>query len=397
MASARSANQWIAGFRALMKQSTAPNWCVKNNRGKFRLQVRDDRGITEQSVSLPYDWTDQGAADALERIRQIFKRYIEDPDITLKIASEIVDTSSSHQVIMFDEMVSGFRKSRPQASDDTWRKKYVPVLSHAKRLMEAGRRPKDGHELCLEALEQWPHGSRQRQIMRRNLDSFLRWAVERGHLKRCYLPPEHQPEILKPKRVGYPLTDAQILRLIESVPDERWRFALQLCSVYGLRPEELRWLKIKNGSHGAELWSIYGKSKGGRKGETTDPRRLHPLLLRDHQATVIDWKIESRLRIKEELPPLGMPGKGGEALRTYLRRKPVWKSLVKEAKENGEELTPYTFRHRYAKASHARGIAIAQIAEAMGHTIEVHMQNYARFKPDNTASIYAEANLSLAC
>ncbi len=112
---------------------------------------------------------------------------------------------------------------------------------------------------------------------------------------------------------------------------------------------------------------------------------------------MIDWKLESRLKIKEELPPIGMPGKGGEALRTYLRRKPAWQSLVIEAKENGEELTPYTFRHRYAKASHARGIAIAQIAEAMGHTIEVHMQNYARFKPDNTASIYAEANLSLAC
>ena len=84
----------------------------------------------------------------------------------------------------------------------------------------------------------------------------------------------------------------------------------------------------------------------------------------------------------------------GEALRTYLRRKPAWQSLVIEAKENGEELTPYTFRHRYAKASHARGIAIAQIAEAMGHTIEVHMQNYARFKPDATADHYAKANLS---
>ena len=68
---------------------------------------------------------------------------------------------------------------------------------------------------------------------------------------------------------------------------------------------------------------------------------------------MIDWKLESRLKIKEELPPIGMPGKGG-VLRTYLRRKPVWQSLVIEAKEHGEELTPYTFRHRYAKASHAR-------------------------------------------
>ena len=47
-----------------------------------------------------------------------------------------------------------------------------------------------------------------------------------------------------PKRVGYPLTNAQILQLLDNLPEgephERWRFAIQLRAVFGLRPEELR-------------------------------------------------------------------------------------------------------------------------------------------------------------
>ena len=53
---------------------------------------------------------------------------------------------------------------------------------------------------------------------------------------------------------------------------------------------------------------------------------------------------------------------------------------------------PYSFRHRYAKESHASGFPIANIAQAMGHTPEVHLQNYSRFAPDKTTDLYAQAN-----
>ena len=53
-----------------------------------------------------------------------------------------------------------------------------------------------------------------------------------------------------PKRVGYPLTNTQILQLLDNLPEgephERWRFAIQLRAVFGLRPEELRWLREKD-------------------------------------------------------------------------------------------------------------------------------------------------------
>ena len=36
--------------------------------------------------------------------------------------------------------------------------------------------------------------------------------------------------------------------------------------------------------------------------------------------------------------------------------------------------------------------SIPNIAESMGHTTEVHMQNHARFKPSGTKEMFKKAN-----
>jgi integrase len=55
------------------------------------------------------------------------------------------------------------------------------------------------------------------------------------------------------KSYGFPLSDAQILQLIDNLregdPHKHLRFAIQLCAVYGLRLEELRHLGIKSGAN----------------------------------------------------------------------------------------------------------------------------------------------------
>ena len=80
-------------------------------------------------------------------------------------------------------------------------------------------------------------------------------------------------------------------------------------------------------------------------------------------------------------------------LGTYLRRSEAWNGLRKAAEHQCEQLTPYSFRHRYAKRMHAASLPIANIAEAMGHTIEVHLQSYARFKPSATAELIEAVNV----
>jgi len=153
----------------------------------------------------------------------------------------------------------------------------------------------------------------------------------------------------------------------------------------------LRYLRIKDGSKGPELWTTYRKSQGGRKGGRTEPRRLHPLHVRDVDGPV-DWNLQSRLQIGEQLPPLGQQGNAGDALGTYLKRKAIWQQLKTEIKALDEELTAYSFRHRYAKQAHSANLPIANIAQAMGHTIEVHLGSYARFKPDATENLFAAVN-----
>ena len=107
-----------------------------------------------------------------------------------------------------------------------------------------------------------------------------------------------------------------------------------------MRPEELRYLRIKEGKEGDELWSIYQKSKGGDKGSKTDQRRLYPLFVKDMDGKPINWKLQNRIKINESLPPLGREGMGGLALGTYLKRQKVWQSLKKEAEKVEEVLVP---------------------------------------------------------
>ena len=99
--------------------------------------------------------------------------------------------------------------------------------------------------------------------------------------------------------------------------------------------EELRYLRIRGGKDVSELWTIYQKSMGGTKAAKTEPRRLHPLLVRDADGSAINWNLQSRLQVGEKLPPLNSEGKGSEALSRYLRRREVWLSMLEDAKKRG--------------------------------------------------------------
>ena len=74
----------------------------------------------------------------------------------------------------------------------------------------------------------------------------------------------------------------------------------------------------------------------------------------------------------------------------------MWQSIAAEAEAEGEKLTPYSFRHRYSAAGHARGLQPKQMADAMGHSLEVHMGSYARFMSPDLANAFDAVNGSSA-
>ena len=92
-----------------------------------------------------------------------------------------------------------------------------------------------------------------------------------------------------------------------------------------------------------------------------------------------------RIHIREELPPLNDLGGVGQAVGRFLRDNQIWKDLKEEAIAEKQQLTPYSFRHRFAYVGHNRKKtdgthrAPKQIADAMGHTLDVHLKSYARF------------------
>ena len=80
--------------------------------------------------------------------------------------------------------------------------------------------------------------------------------------------------------------------------------------------------------------------------------------------------------------------------RKFLKRSDYWNWLKQHVIETvkDEKLKPYCFRHRYAKESHAAGFFMVNIVESMGHILQVHMMNYARFNPDKTSKLYKLRN-----
>ncbi len=386
---------WEKSCRELMRADMHPNaaWYVTKSRGSIKLEVKEDGQY--QSRVLEYEWSQKGFAKALPRIRLIYKNfYSELGNRSLAKSCEIVNTASSKSETNFDEIFKDFRIFCPRPSDKTWKKSYVPVLDNVKRLLTSNKKPVDGEELILKALEQWELGSRSRDIARRALIKFLDYAILRGKLSNNYAPVKTEEKKYQSKRVGFALEENQVLQLIAQEKDQKWKFAYQLLSTYGLRPEEMNHLVIKEGSQGKELWTIYQKSMGGVKGQKTEPRKLEPLYVQDGQG-YIEWNLQTRIENNEELPSFKTKtGTGGDVLGAKLRNSRLWQQFRVKAEKQGEQLVPYAFRHRYAKVAHSRsvelGLTIKDIAFVMGHSLEVHQKNYARFIPSDISKKFAK-------
>ena len=379
---------WESTFRKQVR-TTIKGWTVRKSiRNKIQIEVRKPK---YQSVSLSYTWHEYNTGDAYIRIRNIYNLTLDGHD--LKTATNIAENNQEKSTLDLDwhKCVYDFRLTLTNVGNVTWTNKYKPVLDYALHFLTETRQANNAADLSDLVLRKWIGKTEQHAICRRALWRFLKYCVNRKGFNKNWLPPTEIPSSgkRKQKKIGYPISDAQFLSLIESLKDERWIFAFQLCCVYGLRPEELRYLHIRNNN---ELWSGYTKSKGGTKGDTTNPRQLFPVLVKHIDTTPIDWNLLDRIKINEQLPPLGNPGKAGQSLRKYLRNKPIWQSLRKQAQLEGQSLVPYSFRHRYSKQLHGTHLRPKQIADAMGHDLKTHLLHYARFISDDLTKEFDKIN-----
>jgi integrase len=393
---------WEKTFREQVR-NLASGWNAVESRGRIRLKVRLP-GQSEQSVVLPFEWSNNDVGDAYIRVRSIYK--LMDQGLDLRAAADQADGKAPQVIRDWQGAAERFRKQKLQhgntISEATWDKGYRPVLEMAVSLLSGSRPPGRPVDLIDRCVADWAPGSRMRQIRCQSLSQFLRHCVEREQFPVHWLPPSdlshhvgRKPAGSEGKGGGDPISDAEILRLIASLPDDaaglRWRDAIRLMAELGLRPVELLHLSVRKDRSTGEphWWCNYRKRSGGG---ITEPRRVYPLPLQD-EGVLVSWNLLARWQARLiQLPPLQSGNGAADGLGTYLKRQPAWRSLRDEVESRGERLVPYSFRHSYSLRAHRRNIDAGSAARSMGHSLEVHLRSYPWASAAGTEAAFQRAH-----
>jgi integrase len=281
----------------------------------------------------------------------------------------------------WDELIAAFREHKlisGEIKPSTWHRVYRHPMNHVLGAVAAVAPPQNAKQLLETLARIWADkpGGRTRQIQIQSTAALLRWAVAERRLGEDWEPPQDLAVFVgrsrAAKAITTPLEVEHILALVRAIPDARWRFAFQLMAAYGLRPEELQHLQIRQG----RLWCMYEKVASRGK---TRPRVLRPLPCDDWAD---GWRLEERFPT-QELPPM-QPGLGGGYVGHYLMNRPLWKELRREYEAKGEKLVPYSCRHGYAHRAHVIcDLPPKVVAAAMGHSVQTHLAAYSRWCGDD--------------
>ncbi len=334
---------------------------------------------------LPFAWMPAMARDILgttERIAQLVATGLtlqEAADRVLGLRSPGAPTApatAKGELLQAWERFGHYKvQVSGQVKASTWERDYSATTLRLEELALGNLT--GAKQLLVEVGSAWEPGSRRRQIVVRQVVAMLRWGIEEGLLKpSTWTPPQNLTRYIgaraKPAEGATPLKDEQILSLLDALPKDpagrRWRFAIQLCSVYGLRPVELLHFSFRpNG----ELWCDYCKRSGGG---ITKPRRLEPF----HEEWAQEWEVVERLRSGDALPPLDSPAGPADTMRKYLLRQDAWLALKGDT---NAKYTPYSFRHGYALRLHQQypQIATRFVAALMGHSHDTHLREYGQW------------------
>ena len=412
-----NSDSWVKEFRKAIKSNIGSGWQVSNDRGNMRL-LYGSKETGRTSINLPFSWQENQWFEAFKFIEQgaeVFKEN--NGKIPLKTCFLYTKQSSSERVLDWERALINYRKEREDIGEKTWKTKHLPVLEGIIFYMTKAKcKPDKSRTLFKKVFNEYRHGRNnqligwpsnkptQKRHMRLAFNKFLDYCCNYEDFPSCWRPEygnfqdkREEENISRNKRIGYPLTDSQIGRLVDNFPDnptaQKWKFAVQLCAVYGLRPEELNHLVIRYGDDKPKLWCTYHKANSRFK-----ERQLLPLMVLDIDGKPFDWcrNLVQRLGAGEQLPNIPK-GNGGQYLGSYLRRrsiKNIWLSICAEAEAEAQECTPYSFRHRYAYVAHTRptekGLYRSpnQIANSMGHDLNTHTVSYARFEISDLEEVF---------
>ena len=375
--------KWITRLR----NSCPKGWSVRNMRGKVFLSVRSGKGgTTATTVTLPIAWAADTVPETVQLITELHKLVGEGFDLrdavgkTTQPAAATRPTVTSEWPVLVEKFQAD-REVLAPVTETSWKRNYKPFLERIVLLMGTSSPPANARALAIRLIEPWAEMPTNRGKAIKCLRLFLEFGVEE-----CGLPQESwtlTDRAVKQlrgtkaeRRTVATITDAEILHLLDSLADtdaaNRWRNAIQLMALYGLRPEELNHLVVKQHptSKQPALFCTYQKVCNRVK---TKQRWLMPLPLKNHTGELVEWNLAGAMAIGQlELPPLS----DKYAVRTFLERQPFWHELKAKYEKTGEWLRPYSFRNAYSLRAHRLGHRNDVICMNMGHSLSTHENSY---------------------
>jgi integrase len=379
---------WVTVLRAGLSHSLSQEGCrsgitVNEKRGMARVNISEALGDgRRRQVPLSIDWAPENVDAIREAALAIYRGLVAGQPIEVAIeavAGEPEAGISNAGPINWSALIEAFRERKLGSGEikpTTWTNIYARRM---KVILAAVDRAETPVQLLEAITAPWASqpGCRGRQLQVQQTAAILRWGVDTGRLPAEWAPPLDLSPYVGRKReaaaVTTPLAVGEILALVEVIPDTRWRYAFQLLSAYGLRPEELQHLELRGG----RLWCTYSKiSSRGR----TEPR---PLRLLPCDRWAAEWNLEANYQA-DRLPPM-KPGLGADAMGLYMRRRELWTELRQRYEAEGEKLVLYSCRHAYAHRAHTLCPMLPTkfVAAAMGHSLETHLAAYSRWIGDD--------------
>jgi integrase len=247
------------------------------------------------------------------------------------------------------------RRRRPSGSRTTWTAAYRPYLRRLASVAASSDRRLD-QALLIDVLESYELASRSRQQCGIALAALAR----------------HQgielPSDWTERSGGYGLhaarfrqlpSDVQILKMVERIPNPRWRLAYGLMATYGLRNHEIFFADLSAlGAGGDRVIRVLPTSKTGE-------HQVWPF----HPEWVERFDLVSLAAGPEALPEVSI-----DLRHTTLQQ--VGRRVAEQFRRYELPITPYDLRHAWAVRTIHIGLPDTVAARMMGHSVAIHTRTY---------------------
>ena len=381
---------WEESLKAAIKTQHRFGYSIRPMRGKVQVERYWKDTGKRQAATLPIAWKRGCEREVLNALHGINAGIAK--GLSLKEAVLLTfDLSAGPKVrTNWREIYSRFydHKVPGKLKETTFEKEYAPRLLWLIEVLTASDAPNNAEQALARMRvgrngQGSEPGSRTRKLRIQYAVQFLRFAVSKCGASDRWSPPdsdtisdligEAAPNKEKPAQSGQSLalSDEQFLRLFDSIDNARWKLAVGLIGVFGLRGVELLYAR----AHRNHLHISYGKRTA--KG-STEPRDI-PVLDPVGRAGLGRQLLMTLSSGIAALPPLGSTDKAASgAIDTFLRRNNVWMEFKADAKSIGERVSVYSLRHCFADrcAMASPAIPPKAAAVAMGHSLQVHLQTY---------------------